>query len=230
MSATFLLLCGLLAPAVAKTRGDSCTTISTSGLFQLTSNLQATGTCIIVAADFVTIDLGGFTITGNGTGEGITDDDRPRRGTVVRNGMVSRFGYGINLSSSTQTTIDRVQSVDNLRDGINVGHKSNVVDSAAHNNGGVGISVQGPGIVRNNLMTNNSGNIGLLAGSGSLVVGNVIHRTGFPNGGIGLEVSCPAAVLSNTVTFSNNLGSYDINLRSGTPPCSSSLNVGKLLE
>ena len=54
------------------------------------SCLSAAGNCIVVGADSVTIDLGGFTITGNGTGNGITDAGQARKGVVARNGSITR--------------------------------------------------------------------------------------------------------------------------------------------
>jgi hypothetical protein len=92
-----LLALGLSASAreaAAVTNIDSCHTITQSGSFKLTKNLQANGTCLIVAADFVTIDLNGHTITGNGTGTGIGDDigdAQSHSGTVVRNGTITNF-------------------------------------------------------------------------------------------------------------------------------------------
>ena len=51
-------------------RISKCTTISKPGSYVLTRNLTASGDCLMVAANFVTLDLGGWVITGNGTGTG----------------------------------------------------------------------------------------------------------------------------------------------------------------
>ena len=56
-------------------RISKCGTISKPGSYVLTRNLTANGDCLVVAANFVTIDLGGWVITGNGTGGGITDQE-----------------------------------------------------------------------------------------------------------------------------------------------------------
>src|SRR5262245_25983600 len=69
---------------------DTCGTITHAGSFILTTNLVAQGDCLIVAADFVTIDLNGYTISGNGTGFGVTDLPG-RQGVVVLNGTVMNF-------------------------------------------------------------------------------------------------------------------------------------------
>jgi hypothetical protein len=42
-----------------------CQTISQPGSYELTDNLTTNGDCLVITADFVTIDLAGFTITGN---------------------------------------------------------------------------------------------------------------------------------------------------------------------
>ena len=47
---------------------NKCTTITKPGFYVLTRNLTATGDCLVVAANFVTIDLGGWVITGSGLG------------------------------------------------------------------------------------------------------------------------------------------------------------------
>ena len=57
-------------------RISKCGTISKPGSYVLTRNLTAIGDCLVVAANFVTIDLGGWVITGNGTWE---RDHRPGR-------------------------------------------------------------------------------------------------------------------------------------------------------
>src|SRR5262245_26996405 len=53
------------------TRITKCQTISEAGSYMLANNLIAAGNCLVIAEDFVTIDLAGFSIRGNGTGTGI---------------------------------------------------------------------------------------------------------------------------------------------------------------
>ncbi len=77
---------GTISPPAHAENISACpTTISTPGTYTVTKNLKATGTCITVATSAtpsgtlnnvdIVIDLHGHTITGNGTGSGITDTD-----------------------------------------------------------------------------------------------------------------------------------------------------------
>src|SRR5215467_11079290 len=82
----------ILAPA-AGARADAqgpieitqCQTISQPGSYKLVNNLTATGDCIVITAQDVTLDLNGFEISGNGTGSAIVGTGAQVR-TVVRNG------------------------------------------------------------------------------------------------------------------------------------------------
>jgi parallel beta-helix repeat protein len=60
----------------------------------LTGNLICAGTALVVTADNVVIDLNGFTVSGNGTGDGILV---LRSRVTIRNGTVQRFETGILL-------------------------------------------------------------------------------------------------------------------------------------
>src|SRR5262245_3109539 len=97
-------LAGLVAGAGAQDVGadprgatliTSCQTLSVPGSYILGKSLTAVGTCLVIAADFVTLDLDGQVVTGNGTGLGITDNSSARQGLAVRNGTVTGFLTGI---------------------------------------------------------------------------------------------------------------------------------------
>lgn len=67
----FLWALGAEAVAGPATIG-SCQPIDKPGSYELSNNLEAkAGDCIVVNADFVTIDMKGFTLFGSGTGAGI---------------------------------------------------------------------------------------------------------------------------------------------------------------
>src|SRR5215467_12550395 len=51
---------------------EKCQTISKPGSYVLVKNLVSTGgNCLVLAADHITIELVGFSISGNGTGAGV---------------------------------------------------------------------------------------------------------------------------------------------------------------
>src|SRR5262245_47171244 len=83
---------------------EKCQTIDKPGSYKLVRNLTAAANadCLVINANFVTIDLAGFTITGRGsaTGEGIRTTALSAgqlQGIAVRNGSISNFGGGVNL-------------------------------------------------------------------------------------------------------------------------------------
>ena len=125
----------LLLEASAK-EIKKCTTITTPGFYVLKESLTASGDCIKITADYVTFDLDGQTLTGNGTGAGITDDGVTRQGIVIRNGTITNFSDGINLGSSTRSLIERIQAISNGNDGIRVGNTNTLRHNIANGNGG----------------------------------------------------------------------------------------------
>ena len=73
---------------------NNCTTITKAGLHVLTKNIDISavgGDCLVVAQDLVTLDFRGFTIRGDGTGNGVGDGAVGRQGITVRGGTVTNF-------------------------------------------------------------------------------------------------------------------------------------------
>ena len=188
--------CAALAPAAfaAPQLINNCRTITQPGSYVLRDNLVAAGNCLVVQADFVTIDLDGFVISGNGTGEGITDLNSSHRGITVRNGTITNFSRGIGLSASSGVSVERVRVFSNLNDGIGVGQRGLVTGSIASENGtGIRAAV-GSTILGNTVGRNTSNGI---VGTGSVSVINNMSRN---NASVGISVDCPSLVLGNTAT------------------------------
>ena len=63
----------------------------------LTQDLNCVGAGLIIDADHITVDLGGHTITGNGTGLGISGSPYPDSsdGVTVKNGTIQNFFAGV---------------------------------------------------------------------------------------------------------------------------------------
>jgi hypothetical protein len=96
LAATALVL-GLASPASAGLQPapiNKCGTIDKPGSYRLTRNLTASGDCIVVTVDFVTIDLGGFTIFGPGAAAADGEAISGPNGIVVRNGTITNFVEG----------------------------------------------------------------------------------------------------------------------------------------
>ena len=133
----------------------TCKAITVSGPYVLTKNLTAAGNCLVVKASDVTIDLGGYVLTGNGTGSAISDGVGVN-GTVVRNGVIRNFGYGMDLQGSNNL-IDEVRVFDTTQGGIFVGTGSLVKGSLANDNNVFGIWLQCPASAIANTAFGNTG-------------------------------------------------------------------------
>ena len=85
---------------------DKCQTISQPGSYKLVNNLTfagTTGTCLSITANFVTIDLAGFTISGTCLAASpairtAVEAGNDTKGITVRNGSISGFTVGVDLA------------------------------------------------------------------------------------------------------------------------------------
>lgn len=188
-------------------------TLSVPGSYRLSGNLTAPANTdgIVIAADFVTLDLNGFTLTGSGSGTGIFNGGIGRLGTVIRNGSVTRFFQGIDISLQAEETtssseVEHVRAFKNTGTGIAVGEHAIVHDTITFENP-LGLSVGNNAVVTGNLALRN-GNIGIAAGPNSLVSGNAAAN----NLGIGIFVQCPSNVIGNMAAGNagNNANIFEI--------------------
>lgn len=115
---------------------DSCQILSIPNTtYKLTQDITACGTCFVVAGDRITVDLQGHSLIWTCPGAGITDNGLPISLTVVKNGAIGGFGFGIGLSG-TRASVIGVEANGNLFAGIVVfGTGSLVKSSVARNNG-----------------------------------------------------------------------------------------------
>ena len=154
----FLLTAGA---AFAQTEIDSTggfpVTITDPGSYILTENLDVVGTNgIVISADDVYLDLNGFTISGDGSGNygGITGSGTPDRTTVVDGTILGFGGWGIALGFDSR--VEGVVSVSN-GDGLLMG-SGQVVNSRFVDNDGDGIAffVGQSGLVQGNSIIDNA--------------------------------------------------------------------------
>jgi hypothetical protein len=160
----------------------------------------------VITASFVSINLGGFTISGfGGTGTpGIvaTPSSGRLQGIAVRNGSIQ--GNGVELSAVDGSIVEGlgVFGVPPTEVGIEATGivKNNTVVGIVEQHGfGTGISASGT--VTGNYVTG-SGGTGMSIGQGSTVLGNTVTNSGAPGAppgrGIGISVECPSNVTDNT--------------------------------
>ena len=155
--------------------------IITSGSYYLSGDITATANGIFVAADNVTIDMMGYTLTGPGKASGyhtgITMEGRTN--VEIRNGTIREFG-GIGILENVMTgkahRIISVRSLSNGNDGINLYGSGHLVkDCTLAENGYVGISVREGSTVTGNTVFNNQ-NSGIFTSSGCTVIGNTVYN------------------------------------------------------
>jgi parallel beta-helix repeat protein len=122
-------------------------TISTRGSYYVTANL--TGVAgqhgIIVNADHVTVDLGGFDLVGPGSGAATSGIrvNAARTNVTIRNGSVRGWG-GVGVAAETNACfgmhVEKVRATGNGAGGILLGSRGTALHCDASNNLGTGIT------------------------------------------------------------------------------------------
>jgi len=175
------------------------TTITAAGSYLLDKSLTAIGTCITILTDFVTIDLSGHILTGNGTGSGISDNEAARRGIVLYNGTITNFDHGIDLRTSDDGEVRKIRAISNIRDGIRVMARYTVSDNIATSNGREGIVAGSYNTIEQNTASGNGG-----AGIAAVFSSTIKNNTASGNDFTGIVVS------GNHNTISHNTASQNI--------------------
>jgi len=193
----------------------NCTVIDKPGSYELAKGFTATGkdlktsgssnpSCILIVADYVSLDLHGYTIVGPGSGFGIystanTSGKYPIA-THVRNGVVTNFERGIALEGSSHKA-EKVRVVGNNHGLTLDGAGFAVQEVQALSNGNRGIHCFGGSghSVRNSQVVQNGGTgIDLSECPGSSIIGTNVSG----NGGGGIVAKCPSLILQN-MAFQN---------------------------
>jgi hypothetical protein len=196
--ARLLAFCAVLATtatanALVNPFISNCTTITQPGSYFLTTNITATNlpanaACITIQADFVTLDLLGHTITGQGSSSSnngisvgfVLSLGQPlytyQNGIEVRAGVVTGFAKGVNLLGSAHT-VEHVRAIGN-NVGIVVGdgnpfqaQRHRIMGNTAVNNLSVGIQMGCPSLVTENVASGNGTNI-VPDGGACTIIGN----------------------------------------------------------
>jgi hypothetical protein len=201
---------------------EKCQTIDKPGSYKLVRNLTFSvpsggGDCLSITADFVTIDLAGFSISvlgGAGPGGGISSD---RDGIIVRNGSIS--GPSLGLLQHGVSLLGFASLVEGVRVNFAVFFgisASGIVkgNTVTRTTAISGTGIFATGTVTGNLVVGNRN--GMAIGQGSTVIGNTV--TG--NVDVGIFVDCPSNVTDNTAV--NN---GQANLVLGGNGCNNTNNV-----
>jgi hypothetical protein len=168
-------------------------TISQSGSYYVTRNLSAPGDVdgITVAADNVTIDLMGFTVSGpaGNDGRGGIAESGSRYSVKVRNGVLRDWGWGIKMSTSGAVSVEDMRILQNGV-GIAVGTGGVLAGLVVRDNSIGGVEVyqypNGYGTEIRDSVISKNGNGVLIDASNVWVRDNVIDVNGtgvYVNGG-----------------------------------------------
>lgn len=170
-------------------------TITQPGSYYLAGNLTSTGHGVWVQTNNVTLDLMGFSIEGPGLqsvyGVYILNTNSPvLRNVIVKNGILSRFDYGVFASQVEGVWIEGVHAWSNRNHGILISNGlqqrsgGNVITRCvAGDNGQFGIYISDNGggndgntITHCSVVGNKSTGIVIANGSGNVVEHNTIAR------------------------------------------------------
>jgi hypothetical protein len=99
-------------------------TINTSGQYRLNQSVSCSGTAFIINATSVELDLAGYTLTGDGTGDGVNVTNKT--GAIIKNGVITGFANGVMLSNASSTTITNM-TIETGTVGVNISSSSNNV-------------------------------------------------------------------------------------------------------
>ncbi|MEM7754499.1 MAG: right-handed parallel beta-helix repeat-containing protein [Planctomycetota bacterium] len=224
--------------------------INQPGSYFLTENINTSVSAIAIQTDGVTLDLNGFTITGDGAGLPsevgvfITATGGPKP-VVIKNGYIQNFaGPGINSPTPEITVVlDRIHISDCL-DGALIAGAAQVSNASARNNEASGFNT-GSGATFTNCIARDNGadgfNTSVAAIEGSIANGNngfgfalgsnsTIHNSAAAsNGSVGIQGFNTA--VTNCTTIANISGGIEITVgaliadcRTGQEPVG--INVG----
>jgi parallel beta helix pectate lyase-like protein len=186
---SLLLLCCMLSPVVANAQIQSianCKVIDKPGSYVLAKNIEAkpkdvqpngngVAACILIAADFVTLDLSGYTLFGFGQNEDASGIGTAgaRHNVRIHDGKVTNFGVGVFFDGKSNT-VERIEAAEN----------------------GAGVEFLGSGgKLSDNLVRDNPGGGMFVLSAGNKVVGNVTVGNV-----LGMQVQCPALIVHNTAS------------------------------
>lgn len=215
---------GLAAPASSAPAPIKCGTVIRANT-ALTANV---GPCsrggLVIGADNITLDLGGFAVLGiaNRSGDGVGIRVPGRSGVTVQNGRITDFDAGVGLLGGSANTVRNLLAKDNI-------------GTTKRGDFGDGIAISdsdGNFILSNDVIHNGPyDGIGLFgASSGNLIEGNVVSGNNLPSvPDDGIRIEGPGAT-SNTVRGNTVSGNTLDGIAVFSDQGTGLLNVGNVIE
>mgnify|MGYP003966785295 FL=1 len=150
----------------------------------LVKDIDSTGTCLLVGADGITVDLNGFEIRGEAEWDsyGVIIDGQDN--TIVRNGGIYNYDTGVFLDwGSESNTVDNMVISDNLDLGVHIleSTNNNIINNIIDDvwgGFGYGVYVEGASSGYNNIINNTIEDVSAVGvsieSSGNKVINNTI--------------------------------------------------------
>ena len=183
--------------------------ISKPGSYQLRENLEVkTGDAIHVISPNVSIDLNGFTISGEAGGSSERGINAVGMQFVtVSNGSIAGMG-STGIALGPNGTLKSMRISGSGGDGIDCGTNCTVADSNISSNARNGVATSSDSQIRNCVANDNANGIGIEVGPGSAVTGSTAN--GNSSGGINAgnhSVPCNCRITGN-VANNNSTGIF----------------------
>jgi parallel beta-helix repeat protein len=177
-------------------------------LYTLTGNITSSSDGIVIERDSIVLDGAGFTVQGNGTGNGI--DLSNRSSVTIENTNIENFGYGVYLENSSNVSISGNNATANGWDGI-------FLDSCLYNtisgnnlnnndNSGLNVEFSNDSIISGNTMTANKlDGLYIQYSSDNIIIENNASAN-TPLDGLAILWCSNDTIEENTVTANANIG------------------------
>lgn len=212
------------APASAAPAPVKCGTVITTSTTLTADVGPCVGGGLVVGADGITLDLGGFAVLGkpNRTGDGVGIRVPGRTGVTVRNGRVVDFDAGVAIEAGSANTLTRLLVKDNIGTTKRGDFGDGIAVSASSGN-----TITGNNVVHNGPFDG----IGMFgASSSNLVEGNTVTDNSVGNAADdGIRVEGPGAT-GNTVRGNTVAGSGLDGIAVFSDQGTGNLNTGNLIE
>ena len=177
-------------------------TIGSAGSYYVTTNLAVSSAVdgITIAADNVSLDLSGFTLTGFGTANSAINTPSARYNLAIRNGTVRNWGAGVNVGLAYNSQFENLLLCNNTANaGLQTWDKCTVTACVASSNL-AGILVHDGCLVKDCNTSWNSN--GIVGGSASVIVGCVSTL----NDGWGITVGTNSTLSTCTAARNGRIG------------------------